>query len=134
MPEESVFKVCNKCKKKWEMREAFLSDENIRLTGYQAYMTSTKGGVLFFKHLGNSKMNCGIDIGINVSKFSDLYDQSLCRDVLYQSKTCNGFCTQVNNLKVCSNKCCNAEIRKMVRDLINKHPMLVAGQTDLVLD
>jgi len=69
-----TFKNCSLCGKMWKTKDAFLTDDSIRLEGYQYNRLKVLAGLppcglLIFTHLTK---NCGTSLAIRVGEFMDL--------------------------------------------------------------
>jgi len=105
---KTVFKRCTKCKHKWDTREAFLSDADIDLIGYQTDFRELKEGLFLFNH------TCGTTIVIKAQFFIDLYDGPIFNEQLADSEKCLGYCQIRNNLLQCPLKCECAFVRSVI--------------------
>ena len=67
------FKKCTLCGEEWETKEAFLSDRQVRLDGYQwarrmRHAEFPARGVLIFTH---RRRSCGTSLAIAVERFRE---------------------------------------------------------------
>ena len=63
------FKICTCCGEPWYSREAFMTDENVQLVGYQVNFEALELGYFLFNHL-----KCESTIAIHAGLFRDLYE------------------------------------------------------------
>jgi hypothetical protein len=108
-----MFKQCGKCKKKWENREEFLDDKDLKLIGYQVHFEDLELGIILFNHACNSTL------GIYAKEFTDLYDGPVFAERATGSEDCSGYCLDQSNLMPCAVKCECAYVREILKIINN---------------
>ena len=114
----NTFKTCSFCGKKWKTREEFLSDNDVKLTGYQVNYIDIEKGLFLFNH------TCNTTLAIEVEEFMDLYTGVKYTEDKMNKDGCPGYCLDENNLQDCGNTCYYNQIRKLmliVLDFKNKN-------------
>lgn len=107
------FKTCPKCGRVWETRDAFLSDPELRLLGYQADFHDPRQGLLLLNH---SRPDCLTTLSIAAREFGDLAGAGLISWSSRRAGTqdCPGHCLRRNNLERCPAECDCAFAREIV--------------------
>ena len=105
-----MFKQCTKCKQIWQNRNAYLSDPEIHMIGYQVNFEDLQLGFFLFNH-----MSCATTLAIHAAQFIDLYEGP----VYSQSKTgtdeCDEHCLHKNDLEPCGSQCECAYVREIIQ-------------------
>lgn len=104
-----MFKKCTACHYQWQDREAFLTDPDIVIIGYQAGFDDVQEGLYLFNH------QCRTTLALEVGKFEDLYDGPRYDKELAETEECSGFCLVTDELSVCSAKCKYAYLRDIIQ-------------------
>ncbi len=89
----------------------FLSDEHIRLNGYQANFKEPAQGLLLFIHF---KKECGTSVAVKAEKFTDLYEGPFYPESARGSGECPGYCQGQFDLGRCDARCKNAYVRELL--------------------
>jgi hypothetical protein len=89
------FKVCPNCNALWETMEAFLSDPELKMNGYQVHFDDLEGGLFFFTHL---QEECFTTLAIPVTQFLSLNDQPLLEKRDKQRCTGSDLCVHQGDL------------------------------------
>ena len=110
-----MFKKCSLCSYPWKDRNAFLSDPDIEIIGYQASFDEVKDGLFLFNH------ECKTTLALQVILFDDLYRGPRCDMALAETEECSGYCLDINALSTCSAKCKYAYVRDIIQ-IIRKWP------------
>ena len=111
MQNEKQFKVCSTCGFIWKSREAFLTDKNIKLIGYQPHFQDLKIGLFLFDH------SCETTLSIQARNFFDLYDGPIFTEKLKGTRECPRYCLNKNELRSCKLKCECAFVREILQIL-----------------
>lgn len=107
----SPFKTCS-CGAEWADREAFLSDPDIQLVGYQADFEELQLGLILFNH-----RSCRTTLALRVSVFRDLYDGPVFETRATGGPDCPGYCLHTGNLNPCPALCECAFVRAILQRL-----------------
>jgi hypothetical protein len=113
-----VFKTCPSCKSEWETREEFLSDDCLKLNGYQIDVRSLDHGLLLFTHLRDG---CFSTMSIYVREFNSVYSGERYSENKAQSAECPRYCFNEKKLDRCEAKCECAFVREIIQH-VNKYP------------
>ena len=105
-----LFKTCSSCQTEWTDREAFLSDSEIVLIGYQAHFEALHLGLFLFNH-----KKCKTTIAIEAEYFTNLYDGPVYVERNTGEEDCPGFCLHQENLEPCPARCECAAIREILQ-------------------
>ena len=112
------FKEFPLCAQIWVVREDFLKDPSIKLTGYKVDFENLESGLFFFNH--NYRL-CKTTLAIETGKFIDLYDNNIYPERKTGRDECLGYCLHKYELRQCPEKCECAYIREIVQ-LIKNDP------------
>ncbi len=107
-----TFKICPNCRKIWTTRSDFLSDPEIRLTGYQVNFRQLEQGLFLFDHL-----HCRTTMAIRSKSFNDLYHGPVFENSLLGTDSCPAFCLHSGNLEKCSSACECAYVRDVIQTI-----------------
>jgi hypothetical protein len=114
-PKQERFKSCSYCNVHWSSRETFLSDQNIKLVGYQPHYKNMEEGLFLFNHL-----TCNSTLSVISQKFRDLYTgpfyaiNKLDEDQLNYDD-CPDFCLFKNKMKGCLQQCERAFVSEVIQ-------------------
>ncbi len=103
------FKQCPMCGHRWQDREGFLSDPDVRMLGYMANFERLELGLFLFDH-----QVCGTTMSLKASLFTDLYDGSVYVERQTGTEACPGHCLHVEELDPCPAQCECAYVREVV--------------------
>lgn len=103
------FKQCTLCGHVWATRNGFLSDEAVRLIGYQAFLPDPILGLFMFNH-----DVCETTLAIEAEKFQDLYDGPIYRENKHDTDDCSGYCDSEDELRPCPVECECAWVREIL--------------------
>ncbi len=106
------YRICSFCEKKWKTREEFLSDKDVKLTGYQINYVDLEKGLFFFNH------SCNTTIAIKIEEFMDLYKGPKYTESKIGKEGCQGYCLDENNLEDCGNNCYYNQVRKLMKIIL----------------
>lgn len=110
MEKNTIFKTCPVCQRQWENIEAFLSDPEIQIVGYQVHFEELEAGLFFFHHSCNNTLACEAKV------FKSLQEGPIFTERLTGTDQCPGHCLYKNDLSPCPAACeCN-----WVRDVLQK--------------
>ena len=108
-----MFKKCTLCGHIWENREAFLTDPDLVIIGYQASFEKIQDGMFLFNHV------CETTLAMGVMKFDDLYTGPTYDMSLADTDECSNLCSDMNKLDACSAKCKYAYVRDIMQIIKN---------------
>jgi hypothetical protein len=108
-----MFKECPMCGNIWKNREAFLTDPNLVIIGYQARFEKIKDGLFLFNHA------CQTTLAVEVMEFDDLYKGPKYDMSLFDTDECSELCLDMNNLDACGAKCKYAYVRDIIQIIKN---------------
>jgi hypothetical protein len=114
--DDQAFKTCTFCRHVWPSREAFLTDPQISLVGYQAFSPDLVLGLFLFNHLV-----CKTTLAIHAREFVDLYDGPIYGERLDETEACQGHCKDTHDLEPCAQRCECAYVREVVQ-LVRQWP------------
>ena len=106
------FKICTCCGEPWYSREAFLTDENVQLVGYQVNFEALELGYFLFNHL-----KCESTIAIHAGLFRDLYSGPVFSRRFTKSEKCPGYCNHKDELGMCPTECECAYVRGILHSI-----------------
>ena len=109
-----AFKICPFCHQAWPTLEEFLSDPELRLTGYQASFEDLLGGLFMFTHISEK---CGTTLSIPVQKFVSLSDRPIVSKRTEQTECCPQICQHKNNLGPCPVECECTWVREVLQKI-----------------
>lgn len=107
-----VFKECTMCHKSWRNREAFLSDPEIRVVGYQPNFLHLAAGLFLFNHI---RTGCGTTVALPAGQFTDLYRGPIFEVPREAVKKCPEFCMEDSSLEPCPERCECAYVREVLQ-------------------
>ena len=111
MNEHASFQKCGSCHQTWKAWHDFVADPGVRLLGFQGSERYPDTNLLVFEH------RCGTSISILAKRLRHILpkaEQEIALPILYNSETCNQFCSKIENLKACDRDCINARDRKLI--------------------
>ena len=109
-----MFRSCSKCGDVWETREVFLTDENLRIIGYQPHFQELKLGLFLFN------LRCGTTLSLRAEDFLDLYEGTVFTERLQDTPACPGYCLHQSELRPCPAQCECAFIREIMNIIIKR--------------
>jgi hypothetical protein len=109
MQQQTPFKSCSVCNTKWQSRNAFLKDRQIRVSGYGAHFRDLELGLFFFDHL-----TCRNTLAIEAQEFTDFYDGPVFSERLTLNDSCPQYCLHKDKLDPCPNECECAYVRDVL--------------------
>lgn len=112
------YRECNSCGKEWVTREAFLSDPEVELIGYQSTFRALAAGLFLFNHLAE---DCQTTLAVPAGEFFDLYEGPLFEGRLAGSKECPAYCLNHSELSRCPARCECAFVREVLQ-IVQKWP------------
>jgi hypothetical protein len=116
-----MFKECTACQASWETRDAFLSDPDLKLVGYQASFRELTAGFFLFTH------SCGTTMAIPVHGFEDLVVGPVFETPLIGSDRCEEHCLHEDDLEPCPAACECGYVRDVLQ-VVREWPKETAGQ------
>jgi hypothetical protein len=111
-----MFKQCTKCHLIWKDRNAFLSDPDIGMIGYQVNFEDLQLGFFLFNHL-----SCQTTLAISAARFIDLYDGPIYAQAKTGTEECEAHCLHKNDLEPCGVPCECAYVREIIQ-ILKKWP------------
>lgn len=111
-----IFKKCPMCSEKWQTREEFLSDPDLKVTGYMANFDRLELGIFLLDH-----MVCGTTLAIQASQFTDLYDGPVFSERQTGTDVCPGYCLDKGELRPCDQECECAYVRQVLQKIMSWH-------------
>ncbi len=103
------FRRCSACVRVWPSRNAFLSDPDVTLVGYQVNYGELKAGFFLFNHA------CRTTLAVRASTFRNLYDGPIFRQRADGTASCPGYCVHESELAACPSACECAYVREILR-------------------
>ena len=123
-----AFKRCSLCGYRWDSREAFLTDPNVEIVGYQVNFDSLSLGLLLFNH------SCRGTLSVAAEVFRDIYDGPVFSERATGGEECPGHCLHQRNLKPCPAQCECRYIREIIEIIKgfrpNQRPATASGLSD----
>lgn len=110
-----TFKSCAVCGAQWATREDFLSDDEIRLVGYQAHFEELETGLLYFDH------SCKNTLAVQAEDFKDMYDGPVFTKCMRGTSECPEYCQHKDDLSYCANACECSWIRKVLKVISERY-------------
>jgi hypothetical protein len=107
-----MFKKCTSCGHHWATREAFISDPQVKLIGYQVNFDELDTGYFMFNHM---KPKCLTTLAIHTVFFRDLYHGEVFDERKTRTIKCPGHCQHSDNLKACPQKCECSFVREVMQ-------------------
>ena len=117
MEENANFKTCPCCFHVWPSRQAFLSDPNLEINGYQVDFKRLERGMFFFTHKTEP---CHSTLTIMMSEFRDLYSGKTYHKNKALSEGCPRYCIDEKQLDRCDELCECAFVREVIQTIIKK--------------
>ena len=105
-----MYKRCTNCNYRWESRDAFLSDPNIVIIGYQVNFEKLQLGYFLFNHT-----TCQTTLAIHAADFVDLYHGPIYSERKSGTAECESHCLHRDDLGQCSAKCECSYIREIIQ-------------------
>jgi len=109
-----MFKVCTMCQHRWEDRNAYLSDPDIVMIGYQVNFENLQLGLFLFNH-----RSCETTLAIDAAHFADLYDGPVYAQSKAGTDECDERCLHQHDLEPCAGHCECAYVREIIQILRN---------------
>ena len=109
------FKTCGNCGFAWTDRDAFLSDPDLRVVGYQCMFDDLRAGLFMFNH------SCNTTLALKAEAFADLYSGPIFGERRTGGPDCLGYCLRREELRPCPAKCECAFVREILQ-LVRNHP------------
>ncbi|QEM68505.1 hypothetical protein FO488_10205 [Geobacter sp. FeAm09] len=106
-----MFKKCPCCGAKWPTRNKFLTDQSLKLHGYQVNFKSLEMGLLLFTHHAPS---CNTTMAVDVAEFFDLFTGTRYTVNKAKSPECPRYCFDESNLARCTVFCECAFVRDVM--------------------
>ena len=106
------FKTCPFCLNDWPSRDAFLSDGELVLVGYQVDFEELTLGLFLFNHTV-----CNTTLAIRAGLFKDLYFGPVFRKRRTGQPDCQGYCLKTSQLAACPAQCECAWVRELLQTL-----------------
>lgn len=106
-----MFKQCNTCGEQWKTRDAFLSDNDIEVIGYQVFFQNLRLGLFLFNH------SCGTTMSVEAEKLLDLYTGPVYTERKNDGRKCPGRCLNENIMSPCSDECRCAFISQIMQTI-----------------
>lgn len=103
------FRRCTSCSTVWPSRNAFLSDPDVRLVGYQVNYGDLQAGFFLFNH------SCRTTLAVRASAFSSLHDGPIFRTRATGTASCPGYCVHESALEPCPARCECAYVRTVLQ-------------------
>ena len=110
-----MFKQCSVCQHRWDSREDFLADPDLKIIGYQVCLDEAEEGLFLFNHI------CRTTLALKVFAFEDLYKGKRYDTAALGSDRCSGLCLDMTELKGCDYPCKYAYVRDILQR-ISKWP------------
>jgi len=111
-----TFKKCTTCYHIWNDRDAFLSDPNLMLVGYQVNFKVLEAGLLLFQH---DVVGCQTTLALRAIQFTDLYDGPVFTERKTGSEECPTYCLYEEELGKCTATCECAFVREVLQIVKN---------------
>ena len=112
---EAIKIECFICDTRWEDRDDFLRDHQIKLVGYQVNFVNLAYGLFLFNH------SCNTTLSLPVAAFKDLYKGPIFKERATGSEECPGYCLHHDEQRRCSAHCECAYVREIIQ-IINDWP------------
>ena len=106
-----MFKTCSCCGTDWPTRDAFLTDPEVTLVGYQRNIDDLEAGLFLFNHL---KPGCLTTMAIEADAFTDLYEGPMFEACLAGTQECAGHCPHADDLEPCDRQCACSYVREVL--------------------
>jgi hypothetical protein len=103
------FKVCPQCGFIWENRDSCLTDDRVKIIGYQARFEDLKAGLFLFNH------SCNGTFALEAGLFTDLYDGPIFQKRETGSDDCPEYCLNKECLDLCPVQCECAFVREIIQ-------------------
>lgn len=97
------------CGKVWPRREEFLSDREVRVTGYIAHFQELELGLFLFNH-----EPCKTTLAVKAKRFTDLSTGSVFTERMTGTEECPGYCLHKTELSPCPGRCECAYVRNVL--------------------
>jgi len=107
-----TFKKCSMCNHVWSDREAFLSDPELVLVGYQVNFKELEAGLLLFQH---DVGGCRTTVALKTEQFRDLYAGPVYTERKTDSEECPSYCLYEEELGTCLAACECAFVREVLQ-------------------
>jgi len=108
-PGRRRFKICPLCEFRWESRDGFLNDPDLKLIGYQVDFVELKEGLFLFNH------SCNGTLAIEAGEFRDLYDGPIFTLRATGTEQCDEHCLHQSDLRPCPAECECAYVREVMQ-------------------
>jgi hypothetical protein len=106
-----AFQTCGACRYSWSTWDAFVTDPEVRLRGFQAVIHMPDINLLVFEH------GCGSSISILTRRLRYLLPRRSDGPTIRLLKTeqCRGHCLVLGDMEMCDAPCSNAPDRELIR-------------------
>jgi len=118
---EEVMKRCPCCGYVWKTRDAFLSDPQLAVVGYQVNFKELLLGFFLFSHRA-----CGSTFALPAESFRDLYDGPIYETRATGTDECPEYCLYESELGACLAKCECAYVREILQ-IVRRWPKTPPG-------
>ena len=105
------------CGKVWETFNEFLSDPDIKVNGYQAFLREPEKGLILFTH---DREDCGTTVSFEPGRLIKYYDIPRYPESQFGTEACEGHCLVQTDLEACSQNCSMRWVRDLIQLLRNK--------------
>jgi hypothetical protein len=112
----SAFKICPCCGESWPTREAFIRDQGLSFTMYEADFEKLEEGLFYFLHVPE---HCRTTMVIPAKLFLDLYQGPRYPERKALSEECPRYCLDRDQLARCHVMCecaCVREVIQIIRE------------------
>jgi hypothetical protein len=119
MEEITLYKICSMCGKTWYRPADLVSDQLLRLNGYQAAVPDSEKGLLLFTHETDG---CNSTLAVPARDFRFMYDGPVYSECNFGQPTCESHCLEHSDLEACAAQCCMAWVRDLIQ-YIRRHEL-----------
>ena len=119
MEEITLYKICSMCGKTWYRPADLVSDQLLRLNGYQAAVPDSEKGLLLFTH---EVVGCYSTLGVPALDFRFMHHGLTYPECHFALLDCEGHCLDLSDLEVCRVQCCMAWVRDVIQ-YIRRHEL-----------
>ncbi len=105
------FARCGSCHARWPSWEAFVTDVDVRLLGFQGYAPVPEANLLVFEH------RCGSTVSIRTARLRHLLPEMDTDGLpsLRGTEQCPGHCRSLDDMGMCDLPCAHARERELIR-------------------
>ncbi|MEW5774722.1 MAG: hypothetical protein AB1916_14490 [Thermodesulfobacteriota bacterium] len=121
MPSAKPFASCPMCSREWKDLDAFLSDPDLRIDGYEADFERLEWSLFYFTHL---RPGCGSTFTVEAEHFFCLYDGAKYTERRVFKDDCPQLCLDTTQLDRCDAFCeCafNREVIQVIKRIQGKN-------------